>query len=176
MGIGSYLSTKSSVHNFNRLKSEVRNDFKNDKSKVLSLLDGIYSKMGFGDKLKKDIIANVSQNEEVAIDEILKHEHEEVIDTCHPVWNGVMTYVAFVVVGLIPLLTYLFQDAFALSDDQLFPLSCLFTSIGFVLIGVLKSLLTEENVAKAVAETLMLGGVAALVSFYVGDILEKIFA
>lgn len=176
MGIGSYLSTKSSLQNFNRLKSEVHHDFKNNKSKTLSLLDGIYSRMGFGDKLKKEVIDTVSKNEDIAVDQILKHEHEEVSEQSHPVWNGVMTYLAFVVVGFIPLFTYIFQDALNLGDDQLFPLSCLFTSIGFVLIGFLKSVLTEENIARAIVETLMLGGVAALVSFYVGDILEKIFA
>lgn len=176
MGIGSYLSTKSSVHNFQRLKAEVENDFNNNKSKVLGILDGIYSKMGFDKKLKQDLIDTVSKNKEVAVDEILKHEHEEVLEQSHPVWNGVMTYVSFVLVGLIPLVTYIFQDALNLGDEQLFPLSCLFTSIGFIIIGFLKSVLTEENIAKAIAETLLLGGVAALVSFYVGDILERIFA
>ncbi len=175
MGIGSYLSTKSSMHNFSRLKNEVALDYKKNRSGFMKVLEGIVGKMGFEGKMKDDVVKKIGENKDVAVDVVLKHEHEEVLEQSHPVWNGVMTYAAFVLVGFIPLLTYIFQDALNLGDEQLFPLSCLFTSIGFVLIGVLKSVLTEENIFRAVAETLMLGGVAALVSFYVGDILEKLF-
>lgn len=174
MGIGSYLSTKSNIHNFNRLKNSIHADYKRDKSKVLGIVDGIYEMMGFKGKLKEDVVSKIGENEDQVVDTVLKYEHDEILEQSHPVWNGVMTYVSFVLVGLIPLLTYLFQDLLNLSDAQLFPLSCVFTSIGFVLIGVLKSVLTEENIWRAVAETLMLGGVAALVSFYVGDVLAKI--
>lgn len=172
MGIGSYLSTKSEIENFKRLKGEVATDYARNKSKVMNLVDGIYAGLGFEGKLKEEVVNKIGANEEVAIDTVLKYEHEEIYPSAHPVWNGVMTYAAFVIVGLIPLLTYIFQGALGLGDDQLFPLSCLFTSIGFIFIGVLKSVLTEEKMWKAVAETLFLGGIAALVSFYVGDILE----
>lgn len=176
MGIGSYLSTKSEIQNHQRLKGSLHNQFKNQRSKVVSLLEGIIEGFGAKGKTKDDLVEVVTKNEEVAIDMLLKYEHEEIMPASHPVWNGVMTYAAFVLIGLVPLLTYLFQDMLGLSDGQLFPLSCLFTSIAFVGIGVLKSLLTEQNVAKAVFETLFLGGVAALVSYYVGAILESILA
>lgn len=174
MGIGSYLSTKSEMENFKRLKGEVSKDYARDKSKVMNIVDGVYAAFGFEGKLKDDVVAKIVENEEVAVDTVLKYEHEEIFPSAHPVWNGIMTYAAFVLIGLIPLLTYIFQGAFGLGDDQLFPLSCLFTSIGFIFIGVLKSVLTEEKMWKAVVETLFLGGVAALVSFYVGDILAKL--
>lgn len=176
MGIGSYLSTKSNIENFKRLKNSVHRDYKKNKSKVLGIVDGIYEAMGFKGKLKEDVVAQIGKNEDYTVDAVLKYEHGEVLEQSHPVWNGIMTYVSFVLVGLIPLLTYIFQDLMGLSDAQLFPLSCAFTSVGFILIGVLKSLLTEEKMWRAVVETLFLGAVAALVSYYVGDILESLLA
>lgn len=176
MGIGSYLSSKSEMQNHQRLKNGLHSEFKSNKSKVLKTLGVILEGLGLKGKLKDDVAAAVSADEDVTVDMVLKYEHDEIMSTSHPVWNGIMTYIAFVLVGFVPLLTYLFQDLLGLSDAQLFPLSCLFTSIGFLIIGALKSLLTEENILKAILETLFLGGVAALVSYYVGDILEKIIA
>ena len=176
MGIGSYLSSKSEIQNHIRLKNNLHSQFKHSRSKVVSLLEGIIDGFGLKADSKKQVVEQISDNEEVAIDLVLKFEHEEIMPSSHPVWNGVMTYAAFVIVGLVPLLTYLFQDLLGLADAQLFPLSCVFTSIAFVGIGVLKSVLTEQNIAKAVFETLFLGGVAALVSYYVGSILESLLA
>ena len=60
------------------------------------------------------------------------------------------------------------------SIDSLFLFTCIFTSFGFILIGWLKSYVAQSNRIKGILETLVLGAIAAIVAYYVGDILEGI--
>jgi VIT1/CCC1 family predicted Fe2+/Mn2+ transporter len=41
-------------------------------------------------------------------------------------------------------------------------------------VGSLKSLVTDKNIFTGVLETLLLGGVAALLAYFVGDILQTL--
>ncbi|MFT6743134.1 MAG: VIT1/CCC1 family predicted Fe2+/Mn2+ transporter, partial [Paraglaciecola sp.] len=52
--------------------------------------------------------------------------------------------------------------------------TCLLTSLGFIMVGWLKSVATQTSRRKEILETLTLGIVAAGVAYFVGDILEKL--
>ena len=45
---------------------------------------------------------------------------------------------------------------------------------GFIIIGVLKSYITQTRMLRGIAETLLLGVIAALVAYFIGDWLETI--
>jgi VIT1/CCC1 family predicted Fe2+/Mn2+ transporter len=57
---------------------------------------------------------------------------------------------------------------------DLFFWTSVFTGIAFIVIGWLKSYVNQTNVYKSILETLALGFVAALVAYFVGDLLETI--
>lgn len=90
------------------------------------------------------------------------------------VMNGLMTYAAFILIGLVPLLAYVIDMVFNLNLNNLFGLACLLTAVAFIGIGVLKSRVAETSVIRGVSETLVLGLIAALFAYFVGDILERI--
>jgi vacuolar iron transporter family protein len=71
-------------------------------------------------------------------------------------------------------LAYLFSFDGGRTDQQLFLWSCGLTSVGFAIIGWLKAKVTNNSIPRGIAETLLLGGIAAAVSYFVGDILEGI--
>ena len=58
--------------------------------------------------------------------------------------------------------------------SSLFATSCLFTAVALVLIGLLKGVVTEQKPLRGTAETVLLGGAAATIAYFVGDILEKL--
>lgn len=91
-----------------------------------------------------------------------------------PFHHAFATFISFIVVGSIPLLPYLFNAIFDIWDDNTFLISCIFTSIAFVLIGQIRGRMTNKNEFFAGIETLMIGGVAATVAYAVGAFLEKI--
>lgn len=89
-----------------------------------------------------------------------KHAHS-------PLRHGVVTFISFVTVGLLPLLPYVF------GADNAFYLSAIFVAISLFLVGVAKSLVTKKNVIKGGLEVLFIGGIAAVVAFSVGYLIDR---
>ena len=56
------------------------------------------------------------------------------------------------------------------------PATIAITAFAFALIGYLKSVATDEPMLRSVLETLFLGLIAALIAYYVGDILEQVIS
>jgi len=90
-----------------------------------------------------------------------------------PFWVGATTYVSFIAIGIIPILIYIIDYIHPISYNLFFISSCL-TVLGFFVIGLLKTYVNKSNPVKGVIETLLLGGIAAIVAYSVGDILITI--
>lgn len=106
--------------------------------------------------------------------ELMVKKGKSIKDEPSPIINGVTTYISFLIVGFIPLLSYTIDVIFKLELDNLFPLAIGLTAMAFIGIGLLKSRVAQTNVARAVAETLILGALAASASYLLGDVLEKL--
>ena len=95
-------------------------------------------------------------------------------DEPSPVINGLSTYLAFILVGLVPLLAYTIDGIFSLQAANLFEISIALTVVAFVLIGVLKSKVAKTSVTRGVIETVVLGAIAAGFAYVLGDLLEQL--
>ena len=71
----------------------------------------------------------------------------------------------------IPLIVYVW-DYFYEVDFDVFFWTCLLTGSAFILVGALKSWVNQTGIWQSVIETLLLGIIAALVAYFVGDVLE----
>jgi VIT1/CCC1 family predicted Fe2+/Mn2+ transporter len=78
-----------------------------------------------------------------------------------PLSIALWTLVAFIIVGFIPLIPYVF-------DVGSFRLSCIMTGIAFFGIGALKGYVAKHGWLFSAVQTLALGTVAALIAYYVG--------
>ena len=90
-----------------------------------------------------------------------------------PIFVGLSTYVSFLIMGFIPLIVYVIDLVKDVSWN-LFAIASILTGLVFIFIGALKAFVTNGNYAKAISQTLILGALAAIVAFYVGDILEQV--
>jgi len=90
-----------------------------------------------------------------------------------PVFVGVSTYISFLIMGFIPLLIYVIDLIHDVTWD-LFLIASILTGLVFIVIGAMKAYVTNGKYVKGIAQTLILGTLAAVVAFYVGDILEQI--
>ena len=75
--------------------------------------------------------------------------------------------------GFIPLLIYVIDLISEVTWD-LFVIASILTGLVFIFIGALKAYVTNGKYLKGITQTLSLGALAAVVDFYVGDILEQI--
>ncbi len=78
-----------------------------------------------------------------------------------PLSMALWTLAAFVIVGFIPLIPYIF-------DIGSFRLSCLMTALAFLIIGIVKWYLSHTSAWLSGLQTLALGAVAAVIAYGVG--------
>ncbi len=105
---------------------------------------------------------------------MMKDELNMMEETKSPLRIGLATLISFIVVGFIPLMVYLW-DFFSEVQLNIFLWTSILTGIAFMLVGWMKSLVNQTPPFKSIAETLFLGLLAALVAYYVGDILAQFF-
>lgn len=108
--------------------------------------------------------------------ELMVKRGESIKDEPSPVINGATTYVSFILVGLVPLLSYTINEIFDLGLENLFSIAIVLTALAFIGIGLLKSRVAQSNVYRAVAETLILGAIAASAAYILGDVLERLIS
>ncbi len=86
----------------------------------------------------------------------------------HPGYAAVATFVAFVTFGIIPLVPFLFMST---EDSRvLFEVSAFGTLLALVLLGCFKGEVVGGTTIRSIAETVLVGSVAALVAFFVGTL------
>lgn len=92
----------------------------------------------------------------------------------HPFKTASATFFSFVIIGFIPLISF-FLSLFSnvMLENQFFYAS-LFTALALLLIGAVKGEVVKKHPIKAALETLIIGGVAAFLAFFVGYILRGI--
>ena len=173
MSVGAYLSSKSEIDQFEKHKKveywEVENLPEVEREEIRT----IYRQKGFEGELLEQVVDVITADKDRWVDVMMKEELEMMKETKSPLAIGGVTYLSFIIIGLIPLMAYVW-DYLAPFGGNLFLWSCMLTSIGFIIIGVLKSYVTETSIVKGVLETLILGAIAASVAYFVGGLLESI--
>lgn len=174
MSVGSYLSKKSERANYEKHKSIEYQEIEDMPEREKEEIREIYRQKGFEGALLEQVVDTLSANKDRWVDTMMKEELEMIKETRSPVAMGAVTFASFILVGFIPLLAYVLDYGMAISEN-LFVTSCILTSVAFTGIGLLKSFVTNSSKVKGIAETLLLGTAAAVLAYYVGNVLENIF-
>lgn len=173
MSVGAFLSTKSEHENFEKHKSIEYWEIDNLREKEVQEVREIYEAKGFEGELLEQVVAKITEDNDVWVDTMMKEELEMTLDDKSPFNVGLSTFISFIIVGLIPLIVYVW-DYFSPVGPNLFLISCVLTSIAFIMIGFLKSVVTGASRFRSTIETLLLGAIAAVLAYFVGDFLEKL--
>lgn len=94
-------------------------------------------------------------------------EEKGTIEHVSPFKNGVVTFIAFVSAGLIPLIPFIF------SIGNMFLGSGILVAVTLFAIGSLRSIFTHKSWLRSGIEMLLVGGIAAFVAFGVGFVIDR---
>ncbi|MEX0289159.1 MAG: VIT1/CCC1 transporter family protein [Flavobacteriaceae bacterium] len=173
MSIGAYLSTKSEKDNYQKHKQIEFWEIDNMPEMERQEIREIYQAKGFDGPLLEQVVEVITADKERWVNDMMKEELEMIEEDKSPITIGAVTYVSFLLIGLIPLLIYV-ADYISPIDQNLFLIASILTGMGFVIIGWMKTYVNQTSKLRGIMETLSLGGIAALVAYYVGDLLEGI--
>lgn len=177
MSVGNFFSTRAENDTFEKHKQIEYWEVENLRDKEVQEIRDIYAAKGFKGDLLEQVVAVITADKDIWVDTMMKEELEMIKSNKAPYKTAGMTFISFLVVGSVPLLSYFFVgDQLSPGNSNLFFYSCVLTGIALSIVGALKSVVTETNLAKGILETLALGGLAALLAYYVGDVLEKLVA
>jgi VIT1/CCC1 family predicted Fe2+/Mn2+ transporter len=173
MSIGAYLSTKSEIDRYKKHEKTEYWEIEHLPEKEREEIREIYEAKGFEGELLEQIVDVITADNDRWVNVMMKEELEMQLETKSPFMVGAMTYISFLILGIVPLSVY-FWDYFISPIDQKFLISIILTAAGFVIIGFLKSFVTDKNKLIGIVETLLLGGLAAVVSYFIGGWLETL--
>lgn len=176
MSIGSYLSNKSEQQNFEKHKAIEYWEVENLPEKEVEEIREIYAAKGFEGELLEQVVQVITADKDRWVDVMMKEELNMIQSDKSPFAMGAVTFVAFVLVGLIPLISYLWDYNSATKGNHLFLTSIILTSFAFIAVGWLKAIVSQTNKLRSIFETLVLGAAAALVSYFVGSVLEGLLS
>lgn len=91
-----------------------------------------------------------------------------------PLLTAFATFWAFVIVGLVPLVSFVMAPLTPLIAERRFLLSIILTGGAFVVVGALKGALTHTHKVWSAFSTLVIGAAAAVIAFVVGYLLRSI--
>ncbi len=173
MSVGSYLSNKSEIQNYNKHKQieywEVDNLPEVERQEIRE----IYEAKGFKGELLEQVVDTITADKDRWVDVMMKEELEMAEENKSPFAMGLITFLSFQMMGFVPLIIYVADYAGTIQMD-LFTVSSILTGLTFIGIGFLKSLVTNTSKLRGIVETLILGGAAATLSYFIGDFLEQL--
>ncbi len=165
MGLGEFLSARSEqdVYNATRAKElhEIHNNIEMERAEMFEIL----ADHGMEEEDARQMIAVFERNPEFMADFMMQYEIGMADPSDEsPAMNGLMTFLSFIVFGAVPLIPYFLREP----DKTTFYLSVFATFSALVALGLLRWKATNETVFRCVGETVMVGGICAVVAFGVG--------
>lgn len=91
-----------------------------------------------------------------------------------PLNTALATFVAFVVIGFIPLISFIVADLVPSLSSQPFLIGSILTAVSFLIIGGVKGTIVKKHFIRSALETLLIGSIAAIVAFLAGYFMQRI--
>jgi len=174
MSVGSYLSVKSDWEKYQKIHRYEQWGVANIPQMEKEEIRQIYFEKGLRGHLLDQVVDVITADKDLWIEEMMKGEFQLTPESKTPLQAGLYTFLSFILIGIIPLLPFLLSYLQWVQINNPFMVTCVATSISFLLIGWIKALVNQTPRYRAVLETLGLGLVAAFLAYYVGHLLEII--
>ena len=172
MGVGSYLSTKSrreyEQSERERERWEIDNYPEGEKEEIRE----IYERKGFAGKDLDRAVEIITSDKKIWVETMMQEELGIIEESGHPFFNGLSTFVSFLVAGFIPLLFFVMALAIPSLGQYTFSMSVFLTGLTLFVVGSLRVLVTQARWWRSGLEMLIVGGAAALGAYLVGYMLR----
>lgn len=132
----------------------------------------IFRAKGFEGELLESVVETLTDDHDIWVDTMLKEEHSLQPVGLNPLRAALTTFVAFIIVGAMPLLPYALPGVEAGTQ---FLASVLIAGVMFFCIGMLKSLVYQRPMLRSGFRTLLMGGAAAGLAFISGHLAHALF-
>lgn len=166
MAAVAYTSTRAAQDFYDSEINREKGHIQTRKTAERKFLRRLYEKKGFRGRLLRQIIAKITGNKKVWVNEIVKEEIGPADNVKHPIRSGIIVGVATLIGSIIPLIPFFFLPV---GTSILVALA-----MGLVVlfsVGFMKSKLTIGNPWKNGLEMAVIGTLAAVAGYFIGLLL-----
>lgn len=174
MAIGNYQASKARMEFIQKERKREEWEIDNMAESEKQEIRDIYAKKGFTSDILDEIVRVITARKKVWIDTMMKEELGLIEDGRKPTDTALSTFFGFNVIGIIPLLPFVFLYAtgWSISVSDSFSYSVISTCGAFFLIGIIKGQIVKRSIFRSGFITLIVGGLAATVAYAVGYLLS----
>lgn len=169
MSVGSYLSSKAEKEKHEKYRKLEKWGVDNLPDSEREEIKEIYKSKGLTGELLERVVQAITSDKETWVNVMMKDEHNMTLDRDSPFKKAIITFLSFLLIGSIPLVSFLA----GVDIHKAFFISCVLTTFSFGLIGFMKAFLNQTSKIIGISETLLLGGIAASLAYFAGSLLEK---
>lgn len=175
MAIGDYLGSRSQQRYHTFLFNQIVDTFKKKNDRVLETIRSFLQKLYLPKDQVNAILSTATKNNKSLSSLAYLSSTGEMYERREVIWRtSIATFLAFVIAGSLPLLSYVGGLFFYLPDNVMFTLSSIFTLATLFIVGSLRTLVSKGNWFVNGFEMLSIGSIAAVVSYIFGSALEHI--
>jgi VIT1/CCC1 family predicted Fe2+/Mn2+ transporter len=172
MATGAYLSSKSEQEYYARERAreawEVEHFPEGEQAEMIE----IYTGQGYSPQEAQALVAIQSQDAERFVETMMVQELGLLPDERKPLLSALATFAAFVVAGALPLLVYVLGLVIAIDPAAAFPTATVLSGLALFGLGAAKVRVTGRPWLRSGLEMLVVGGLAAVVAYLVGFLLQ----
>jgi len=170
MACGSFLSERTQKDYIAKERSREEWEVDNVREGEVQEIREIYAKKGFKGKDLDSAVKIITSDKKIWVDTMMTDELG-LLESTKNAWKvGAVTYFGFLIIGIIPLISYILP----IFRSNSFMLAIIFSALGLSIVGYLKHHVTKKNIFSSISETVFLGGVAALIAYYIGFFIQLI--
>lgn len=171
MGVSAYLAKRAEQDEVEKKRRHLDETMKDDEAKAKEIKEYLTS-YGLNGVLLSQVMDRIGRSKP-ASKAFLRQHNNIAEDPEQPILIGLFTFSAFIVVGSLPVLIYAVDVAFGQDNANAFLLSSLAALFAFSIVGYFKGKVTHSSKKAAIAETVLLGTIAAIIAYGVGYYLDK---
>lgn len=169
MAASNFLGTRSENDLFKKEKDRELYEVENMPEKEKEEIMEVFQHHNFSKEDSKKLVDLVSRNKEFWIDFMMRYELGMNVPDEGSEWKASsLTFLSFVIAGSLPLLPFFFLGG----SESTFLYSVIATALALFAVGAARNLVTSVNWLVSGLEMLLVGGVAASVSYGVGYLIS----
>ncbi|MBK1835516.1 VIT1/CCC1 transporter family protein [Roseibacillus ishigakijimensis] len=174
MAAGNFLGTRAENQAADRARREEEHEIEHHPEGEKEEIRQIFAAKGFHGETLEKIVTVITSDHDRWLETMLHEEHG--ISPSRPnAWKAALaTFLAFLIIGIIPLLAYFVDFTRPGSLGNPFLPACLLTACSFAIIGALKARIVGQRTLYGLLETLAVGALASGLAYAIGYLLRPL--
>jgi VIT1/CCC1 family predicted Fe2+/Mn2+ transporter len=174
MGVSNFLGIKAEVDQDRQTAAREVLNVRRDPAPARDRIRRIFAAKGFlGEDLER-VTDVITADEQVWVNTLVHEEHGIAQRVARPLRSGIATFLAFLVVGFLPLMAFIGEALWPGRIGDPFLWSSAMAGAAFFAVGVVKARVVDQPQLRGGLETLLVGGSAAAMAYVIGWLLRGV--